>query len=251
MRGTCSIANARTCRSRSAATRSAFAPAGRKPRVTAPVRSRPACSSVRGDTVSTTSLVASTSSTTSAPASRYASSVANACAPAPLSTATARPASVSLPTASGTSATRRSPARCSETTPTRTIADPRGSAARNRGRLGDVPEVRAVAVDADNVEAVLAVTRRPGQEAWVGAVAWYVAKAAQDGVWTPWALTADGVVVGFLETAFDPSDGSWCIGGVVVDVAHQGRGIGRTAMRQLVADLRSRPGCNLVALTVH
>jgi diamine N-acetyltransferase len=114
-----------------------------------------------------------------------------------------------------------------------------------------VPEVRAVAVDADNVEAVLAVTPRPGQEAWVEPVAWYLAKAAQDGVWTPWALTADGVVVGFLETAFDPSDGSWCIGGVVVDAAHQGRGIGRTDMRQLVADLRSRPGCNLVALTVH
>jgi diamine N-acetyltransferase len=114
-----------------------------------------------------------------------------------------------------------------------------------------VPEVRVVPVDADNVEAVLAVTPAPGQDAWVRPVGWYVAKAAYDDVWTPWALTADGAVVGFLETAFDPSDSSWCIGGVVVDAAEQGHGIGRAAMRQLVADLRTRPGCRLVALTVH
>ena len=114
-----------------------------------------------------------------------------------------------------------------------------------------MPKVEVVPIDADNVEAVLAVAPRPGQDAWVRPVSWYVAKAAYDRVWTPWALTADGVVVGFLETAFDPSDGSWCIGGVVIDAGQQGRGIGRAAMQQLVADLRGRPECCLVALTVH
>lgn len=111
--------------------------------------------------------------------------------------------------------------------------------------------MQVVPIDADNVDDVLAVTPKDGQDAWVRPVAWYVAKSAYDGVWTPWALTADGEVVGFLQTAFDPSDGSWCIGGVVVDADHQGRGIGRAVMRQLVADLRGRPGCRLVALTVH
>jgi diamine N-acetyltransferase len=114
-----------------------------------------------------------------------------------------------------------------------------------------VPEVRVVAVDADNVEAVLAVAPRAGQDAWVRPVSWYVARSAYERVWTPWALVADGEVVGFVETAFDPGDASWCIGGVVVDAAQQGRGIGRAAMQVLVDDLRSRPGCRLVALTVH
>jgi diamine N-acetyltransferase len=114
-----------------------------------------------------------------------------------------------------------------------------------------MPEVQVVPVDADNIEAVLAVAPSPGQGAWVHPVSWYVARAAYDAVWTPWAVTSDGVVVGFLETAFDPSDGSWCIGGVVVDAGQQRRGIGRTVMQQMVADLRGRPECRLVALTVH
>src|SRR4029079_9535167 len=112
-----------------------------------------------------------------------------------------------------------------------------------------MPKVEVVPIDADNVEAVLAVTPRPGQDAWVRPVSWYVAKAAYDGVWTPCALTACCVFVACLETAFDPADGSWCIGGVVIDAAQQGRGIGRAAMQQLVADLRGRPECRLVPLT--
>lgn len=114
-----------------------------------------------------------------------------------------------------------------------------------------VPEVEIVPVDAENVEAVLSVTAAPGQDAWVQPVSWYVARSAFGGAWTPWALAVDGAVVGFLETAFDPDDSSWCIGGVVVDAGQQGRGVGRAAMERLVADLRGRPGCRLVALTVH
>ena len=106
-----------------------------------------------------------------------------------------------------------------------------------------------------------ATTRRPF--AWAASMNWACLagrtnaygrlqlEVSRYSVWTPWALTADGVVVGFLETAFDPSDSSWCIGGVVIDAGQQGRGIGRALMQQLVADLRGRPECRLVALTVH
>ncbi|MEO7980491.1 MAG: GNAT family N-acetyltransferase [Sporichthyaceae bacterium] len=114
-----------------------------------------------------------------------------------------------------------------------------------------MPDVRIVDVDADTLDAVLEVRPRPGQEAWVRPVAWYVAKAAYDGgVWQPLALLSEGQVVGFAQTAFDPGDGSWAIGGVVVDAEQQGRGIGRAAIEGLIDRLRADPRCRLVALAV-
>ncbi len=69
-------------------------------------------------------------------------------------------------------------------------------------------------------------------------------------MWQPLALTLDGAVVGFAQAAFDADDGSWTIGGVVVDAGHQGRGVGRAGMRALVDRLSADSRCRLVALTV-
>ncbi len=114
-----------------------------------------------------------------------------------------------------------------------------------------MPVVEIAEVDAANIADVLEVRARPDQEAWVRPVAWYVARAAYDGgVWQPLALLSEGAVVGFAQAAFDPGDSSWTIGGVVVDAAQQGRGIGRAAVRALVDRLRADPACRLVALTV-
>jgi diamine N-acetyltransferase len=82
-------------------------------------------------------------------------------------------------------------------------------------------------------------------------VAWYVARSAYERVWHPVALVGDGAVVGFAEWAFDESDGTYCLGGVVVDAPHQGRGLGRAVVDALVAHLRTMPGCGEIALTVH
>jgi diamine N-acetyltransferase len=111
--------------------------------------------------------------------------------------------------------------------------------------------VEVVALDADNIEAVLAVSAAPGQEAFVRPVSWYVARSAYQKVWAPVAFRAAGEIVGFAEWAYDPSDGTHCIGAVVIDAARQGRGLGSSAMRALVDWLRRRPDCGPIALSVH
>lgn len=116
-------------------------------------------------------------------------------------------------------------------------------------------EVCIVELSAGNIEEVLDVTPRPDQDRWVRPVSWYVARSAYEQVWHPVAVSATegGVaeLIGFAEWAYDPSDQTHCIGGVVLDARHQGRGYGRAAMEALVAHLRRLPDCGVIALTVH
>jgi diamine N-acetyltransferase len=112
--------------------------------------------------------------------------------------------------------------------------------------------LRVVDVTADNVEAVLDVAPRPEQLRYVKPVAWYVAKAAYQGVWHPVGLMGDdGQVVAFAQWAYDDSDATYTLGGVVVDASHQGRGLGRAVLDALVRHLRAQPRRGTVVLTVH
>ena len=109
-----------------------------------------------------------------------------------------------------------------------------------------------VELTADNVEDVLAVAPSSEQLRHVNPVAWYVARSAYQQVWHPVGLaTADGEVVGFAEWAYDDSDGTYNLGGIVIDHRHQGRGLGPAALDALVAHLRARPVPGDIALTVH
>jgi diamine N-acetyltransferase len=109
-----------------------------------------------------------------------------------------------------------------------------------------------VELTADNVGDVLAVEPAPEQLRHVNPVAWYVARSAHERVWHPVGLaTADGQIVGFAEWARDESDGSYGLGGIVVDRRHQGRGLGRAALDALVAHLRAQPAPGPIGLTVH
>jgi diamine N-acetyltransferase len=109
-----------------------------------------------------------------------------------------------------------------------------------------------VALTTDNVENVLAVAPSPEQLRHVNPVAWYIARSAYQRVWHPVGLaTADGEVVGFAEWAYDDSDGTYNLGGIVIDHRHQGRGLGRSALDALVAHLRAREVPGDIVLTVH
>lgn len=109
-----------------------------------------------------------------------------------------------------------------------------------------------VEVTADNVEAVLAVAPRPEQLRHVNPVSWYVARSAYQQVWHPVGLaTADGEVVGFAEWAYDRSDSTYTLGGIVLDARQQGRGLGRAVLDALVAHVRAQAAPGDVVLTVH
>ena len=117
--------------------------------------------------------------------------------------------------------------------------------------MGD-PVLHVTELTADNVEAVLAVAPLPEQLRYVNPVAWYVAKAAYEDIWHPVGLVSDGgEVVGFAQWAYDESDSSYTLGGVILDAPRQGCGLGRAAVDALVRHVRAQPRKGSVVLTVH
>ncbi len=89
------------------------------------------------------------------------------------------------------------------------------------------PQVRLSPVDATTWRGVAALRVAPEQERFVATPLHYLALCAYGGVWTAYAATAGDDVVGFLMRGVDDEDGSLWLGGVLVDVTHQGRGVGR------------------------
>lgn len=95
-------------------------------------------------------------------------------------------------------------------------------------------EVGLVEVDASNWRDVAAVTPKPGQERFVASTTYYLCLAHYGGDWSPLAIVEDGLVVGHLMWAIDEDDHSVWLGGLVVDGAAQGRGVGRSAVVALL-----------------
>jgi diamine N-acetyltransferase len=78
------------------------------------------------------------------------------------------------------------------------------------------------------------------QRAFVAPVTYYLALCAYDeGPWRPLVVCEGSAVVGFVMEAVDRSDGSYWIGGLVIDVTSQGRGLGRATMEAMMARARA------------
>ncbi len=106
-------------------------------------------------------------------------------------------------------------------------------------------------VGAGNWRAVADLDVRDEQRAFVASVTRYLAMCAYGGgPWQPLAVESGGVVVGFAMEAVDPVDNSYWIGGLVIDAASQGRGVGRATVEAMIARARAglRPS---VALSYH
>lgn len=111
--------------------------------------------------------------------------------------------------------------------------------------------VALVEVDATNWQAVAEVAPRPGQERFVAPITYYLCLGHYNQIWRSLAVVVDGKVVGHIMWAIDDADGSRWIGGVVIDAAAQGRGIGRAALLALIDRLRADPDCREVALSYN
>lgn len=97
-------------------------------------------------------------------------------------------------------------------------------------------------VDDDNWRAVADVAPRDDQRAWVAALAArYLLLTTRSDVWTSLAVYADETVVGHVMWGVD-DDGSRWIGGMVVDAADQGSGVGRATVVTLVDWLAAQDG---------
>jgi diamine N-acetyltransferase len=132
------------------------------------------------------------------------------------------------------------------------FAIPRGAVRTHRvaGMSDPEPGISLVPVDAATWRAVAALRVTPEQGRFVAAPTHYLALCAYEDVWHPLAVTtSEGTVVGFLMWGVDDDDGSCWLGGILVDVAHQGRGVGRAAVVEALRVLRAQTGCTQFALS--
>jgi len=118
---------------------------------------------------------------------------------------------------------------------------------------------RLVPLDAGNWRDALAVRPHPEQLRFVAEfepVALVILAKAYVGAralrWHPFAVTLDGDMVGLVGLAHPKPPGECEICHLVIDVAHQNRGLGR-AVLGLAADWARRelPACRRLLLTVH
>jgi diamine N-acetyltransferase len=92
------------------------------------------------------------------------------------------------------------------------------------------PAVLLADVDATNWLVLAEVEPKPDQRDFVAPVTRYLCLAHYGGEWKPLAIEADGTIVGHVMWAVDDVDGSTWLGGLVIDAAQQGRGIGRAVV---------------------
>ena len=104
-------------------------------------------------------------------------------------------------------------------------------------------------VTAENWRAVIRIGPREDQRRFVASVAYYLNLCHYGEVWQPAAFYEDGEPIGFAMWGYDAEDDSFWIGGLVIDAEHQGKGLGRTAMKVLLDHLGRQPGYREAALS--
>ncbi len=101
-------------------------------------------------------------------------------------------------------------------------------------------------VDDENWRAVADIAPLDGQRRYVPALAArYLLLSLREGVWHSLAVRADDTVVGHVMWGRD-EDGSYWVGGMLIDGAEQGRGVGRAVARTLLRRLADRPDCTVL-----
>jgi len=111
-----------------------------------------------------------------------------------------------------------------------------------------VVDVRLVTVSASNWRSCTTLRVHDEQRRWVADVTYYLCMCTYGDTWQPLAIEADGKVVGFLIWGVDDDASRW-IGGLVIDAAHQRRGIARTALVEAIRQLVTQQGCTGIALS--
>jgi diamine N-acetyltransferase len=102
--------------------------------------------------------------------------------------------------------------------------------------MSGAPEIEVQAITPALRVTVLGLEVEPEQRRFVAPVEHYLDLCDRPGSpWRPFAVVERGGVVGFVMHGVDPDDDSAWIGGLVIDRAHQRRGLGRAVVDLLVA----------------
>ncbi|MFE4515969.1 GNAT family N-acetyltransferase [Kitasatospora sp. NPDC056783] len=114
---------------------------------------------------------------------------------------------------------------------------------------------RAIALEEiteDNWRDVADVAPADEQRRYVAALAArYLLLSQRGGVWTSLGVRAGDDIVGHVMWAYDDEDGTHWIGGMVVNAAEQGGGVGRAALAAVITRLSALPECREIRLSYH
>ncbi|CAN5836566.1 GNAT family N-acetyltransferase [soil metagenome] len=107
-------------------------------------------------------------------------------------------------------------------------------------------------VDDGNSRAVADVVPLDDQRDFVPpSAARYLLLSMREGVWQSLVVYADQDVVGHAMWGWDDDDQTHWVGGMLIDAAQQGRGLGRATVLSLARWLMERPDCPAVRLSVN
>ncbi|QEN09004.1 GNAT family N-acetyltransferase [Oceanispirochaeta crateris] len=87
------------------------------------------------------------------------------------------------------------------------------------------------------------------QKEWVAEPTYYLCLCNYGKLWNPKAIYLEDTIVGFLMWAFDESDNSYWIGGITIDKNHQKKGYGRTAIIEIIEELKNTKNATCFALS--
>ncbi|EKX68601.1 GNAT family N-acetyltransferase [Streptomyces ipomoeae] len=103
----------------------------------------------------------------------------------------------------------------------------------------------------ENRRAVADVAPLDDQRRYVPALAArYLLLSLREGIWHSMAVCADDTVVGHIMWGRD-EDGSYWLGGTMIDGTEQGKGVGRAAVRTLMEWPAQHEGCQELRLSYH
>lgn len=129
-------------------------------------------------------------------------------------------------------------------------ASPDGAVIDRGVQDGAGRRVALVEVTESNWRDIADVVPHDEQRAFVPpSAARYLLLSEREGVWHSLGVEADGVIVGHVMWGWDDDDQLHWIGGVLVDAAEQGKGVGRAAMVTLIGWLLALPGATGVRLS--
>jgi [ribosomal protein S5]-alanine N-acetyltransferase len=105
------------------------------------------------------------------------------------------------------------------------------------------------AVDSVNWRSLEGLQPARDQARWVAPITRYLASSLAGGAWQALMIRAGDRAVGFVMWARDPADGSYWIGGFVIDRREQGKGYGRATLTALLDRFREMPEARQAALS--
>ena len=91
---------------------------------------------------------------------------------------------------------------------------------------------------------------RDDQRTFVASNVYSIAQTTVEPTYTAQAVYHGDELVGFCMYGYDADEDCYCVGRLMIDKNHQGRGFGRAAVVEAIRRMRERPDCREIALSV-